>query len=110
MVTSIEHVCAQPGAEAFTLARDVVPGDIETVVALIAAGGVGGVGAAWDHAYGAHHPVGQHDGVERGIETIYLLFHGHEQAARGERRLAGGAEDAADEYVAGAVHRLRMQD
>src|SRR5256886_17108424 len=59
--------------------------EVETIVALVEAGGVRGVSSARHDAHRGDEPVGQHDRIQRRVELLDLLFDRHHEAARGQR-------------------------
>src|SRR5579859_7503219 len=106
-----QHMLAHPCEKCFAVARNRIPGDVEGVVAPIVAKRVGWVRAAWYFGDGAHCPIGQNGGVRTGCaQIIDDFFYGHERLRRCQHRFFLHADDALEEYIAGAVGPLSMDD
>ncbi len=106
-----QHVLLHPLEEDRLVAGDLVPADVEGVVALVVALRVGGVGAARHHGDGRDGPGGEDHriGVAR-AEFVDDLLDGHHRALGGEHRLLLNADNALEHDVALAVGLQRVDD
>src|SRR5215470_2050241 len=107
----VQHVRLDPGEERFAFARDLVPGDVERVVALVVALGVGWKGATRHNRDSPHRPVWQNYGVEAARpEILDDLLDRYDRAPGRKHRFLLDADDPFEQYIAGAVGPQRMDD
>jgi len=110
VIGDAEHVALHPRREGATVTRDLIPCEVEGVIARVIPLGVGGIGTARHDARGGDHPRGENERIHVGLQCLDLFLHRDEQLARRQRRLFRRPDDAADEHVAAGIDLLRVQD
>src|SRR5580765_5692682 len=89
-----DHMPLHPLPEAVAVAADLLPGDVEVVVAVVVAVRVGGVRAERGLCDSVDHPARDDDAAGPQLEAVDDLLDGDERPGGGEHRLLLHAADS----------------